>query len=308
MTASGARSLEAVPPPAGEIEWQAAVDAFLRRDITPGTRRLYDLTLRWLGGQVGTATPLRTITPQRLAQALLDAYPDASAASWNRHVATARSFASFTHRQGWTDRDWAWVLERRRERLDRTRTLTAEDVARLLDRRDFAMRERALWSLLSETAARAEEVLQLNVEDVDLTQRRARTTRKGGDIEYLYFATRSARLLPKLIASRTSGPLFLADRAPAPSRVPAQLDLDPVSGRARLSYRRAAELFKNATGVGLHQLRHAAITDLAEKGVPITLLMAKSGHQSLRTLQRYAKPSPEAVARLTAEHDPLRRR
>ncbi|MDX6244037.1 MAG: site-specific recombinase [Frankiales bacterium] len=32
-----------------------------------------------------------------------------------------------------------------------------------------------------------------------------------------------------------------------------------------------------------------------------------SRHASLRTLQRYVRPSHEAVARLTAEHDPARR-
>jgi hypothetical protein len=35
--------------------------------------------------------------------------------------------------------------------------------------------------------------------------------------------------------------------------------------------------------------------------------MAKSRHRNLRTLQRYARPGPEAVAALTADHDPARR-
>lgn len=38
------------------------------------------------------------------------------------------------------------------------------------------------------------------------------------------------------------------------------------------------------------------------------LLMAKSRHASLRSLQRYARPGLEAVAALTAAHDPARRR
>jgi hypothetical protein len=47
-------------------------------------------------------------------------------------------------------------------------------------------------------------------------------------------------------------------------------DLDPVTGRARLSYRRAAELFEQATAVcrggpwTLHQLHHRALTHAAE--------------------------------------------
>jgi len=38
---------------------------------------------------------------------------------------------------------------------------------------------------------------------------------------------------------------------------------------------------------------------VAEDGVPTVLLMAKSRHASLRTLQRYARPGVESVARLT---------
>jgi len=123
-------------------------------------------------------------------------------------------------------------------------------------------------------------------------------------------ATGTTRLLPCLIDGRTYGPLFLSSRPPAATRVPATTDVDPGRpGLARLSYRRAAEAFSDASGgMVLHQLRHSALTHLAEAGVPTVLLMAKSRHQSLRTLQRYVHPSVEAVAALTAEHDPARRR
>ncbi len=61
-------------------------------------------------------------------------------------------------------------------------------------------------------------------------------------------------------------------------------------------------------GWTLHQLRHSAITHLAEGNVGLALLMAKSRHTNLRSLQRYARPGAEAVAALTAAHDPDRRR
>ncbi len=91
------------------------------------------------------------------------------------------------------------------------------------------------------------------------------------------------------------------------------MDLCPVTGRGRLSYERAEYLFKQGSlkvgsrGWTLHQLRHSALTHLAEEGV-LPLLMAKSGHQNLRSLQRYARPSADAVAAMTAAHDPGRRR
>ncbi|MFC5826199.1 tyrosine-type recombinase/integrase [Nonomuraea insulae] len=111
------------------------------------------------------------------------------------------------------------------------------------------MRERLLWKLLYDTAARAEEILTLNVEDLDLEFRRARVVSKGGAIEYVHWATPTARLLPRLLAGRTTGPVFLADRRAPTSgpRTPAAADIDSTTGRGRLSYPRAEYLFKTAS-------------------------------------------------------------
>lgn len=85
-------------------------------------------------------------------------------------------------------------------------------------------------------------VLLLGVEDVDLDDRRARTP--DG---WVTWRSGTARLLPMLIADRTRGPLFLTDRRPGPGRRPRDTDLDPETGRVRLSYERAEYVFKRAT-------------------------------------------------------------
>jgi integrase/recombinase XerD len=100
--------------------------------------------------------------------------------------------------------------------------------------------------------------------------------------------------------------VFLTGRRPAGAVT--AIDLDPASGRARLSYRRAAELFRACTGWTLHQLRSSALTHAAEDGTNLPLLLARSRHASVRSLERYARPGPEAIARHLAETDPARRR
>jgi integrase len=179
-------------------------------------------------------------------------------------------------RRGRIDAPIADGLERRREPIDRAKAIPYAQLDRLWRRDDVAVREKALWRLLYETAARAQEVLSLNVEDIDLENKRGRVRSKGGDIEWLHLQSGSARPLPRLIAGRARGPLFLADRRPAPARTPAAADRCPYTGRARLSYRRAEELFSAASGGRtLHQLRHSPITHLAEADVGLALLMAK---------------------------------
>ncbi|MDP9396504.1 MAG: tyrosine-type recombinase/integrase [Actinomycetota bacterium] len=229
--------------PAEVVTWSTAMEAFLRRrELAVTTQRVYRLTLTRVGQELGDP-PLRAVTSTTVSTALHASYPACSPAGWNRHVATLRSFTSFAARSGWMDANAVATLARRRVVEDHNRALTAAELERLWARRDLSVRDRALFRLLYETAARAEEVLRLNVEDIDLAQRRAVTTRKGGAVDTLHFQTGAARLLPRIMAGRGAGPLFLTERRPAATRAPALLDLDSATGRARLSYRRAAQVF-----------------------------------------------------------------
>ena len=209
-------------------------------------------------------------------------------------------------------------LERRKTSRRGDRAIPHTRLEALLRDDQHALRERVLWRLLYETAARAGEILALNIEDLDTEFRRARVVSKGGAREYVHWATGTARLLPRLLTGRTSGPVFLADRR-APSagrRAPAAADVDPATGRGRLSYPRAEYLFKTATaridphGAGwtLHQLRHSGLTHLAAAGRTATELQAKSRHHHLGSLGFYIKLGEETSARITAEHDPAARR
>ena len=106
--------------------------------------------------------------------------------------------------------------------------------------------------------------------------------------------------------------MFLTDRR-ARVELPTG-DLDPASGRARLSYRRAAECFEQATEKmpggpwELHQLRHSALTHAAEDGANTSTLLTYSGHTSIASLARYARVSPAALARWQETRDPAARR
>lgn len=91
------------------------------------------------------------------------------------------------------------------------------------------------------------------------------------------------------------------------------MDVDPATGRARLSYRRAVELFERHTtdlpgGPYTLRLRYSGLTDAAEDGASAPVLMALSGHTSVRSLAKYARVSAEAVGKWQADGDPAGRR
>src|SRR5450759_5309385 len=108
-------------------------------------------------------------------------------------------------------------LERHRHRLDRdtharSRAIPAADLLAFL-RAKHPVRDKTLWWLLYESAARAGEVLALDIDDLDLPRRRAVVIGKGGRAELIGWETRTARLLPRHLAGREQGPLFLTDLA-----------------------------------------------------------------------------------------------
>jgi len=153
--------------------------------------------------------------------------------SWNRHVATLKSFVAFSQRHGWINDevDLVRALERRRAAEDHSKALDRETLDRLLTSRNVGVRDRCLWRLLYESAAQATEVLNLNlnVEDIDLIARRAVIISKGGDTDVLHFASGTARLLPRKRGPRPAPPIRVAQ---AWARDPRR-DLQPHQSRPR---------------------------------------------------------------------------
>jgi site-specific recombinase XerD len=154
---------EVVRLPAGTVTLQAAVDAFLdHQDLARSTRRVCGASLASLVAEFGPATAVGKLSGARLAAWFRGRNARAAPATWNRELATLRTAVGWWGRRGWLAVDPTGDLMRRREQVDRTRALTRGQLEWLFARRDLALRERTLWRLLYETAARANELLALD--------------------------------------------------------------------------------------------------------------------------------------------------
>jgi Phage integrase family len=143
-----------------------------------GTRLVYSRVLRRAERQYGADSPLADIGAEAFAAWFTGQWAGAL-----RPRGTAPSTRSGRRPLtggigGWTTEDPSCLLRRRRPRPDRSRALSRSEVGQLFAREDISIRERALWRMLYETAARSSEVLGLDVEDLDLPNRRARVRRK----------------------------------------------------------------------------------------------------------------------------------
>lgn len=290
-----------------------AVDGFLdpSRDLMDSTRSVYRRTLTGLVDELGGETLLSDITRGDLEDVVGERWGHTAPATWNRHVATVGSFFSWCVDRDWLSTSPASKLERRKlrrlpEQERQDQVLTYDQLDRLFTLRTGTLRDRLLWRMLYDTAARANELLSLDVPDLDQKTRQAVIVGKGGSAERIYWTSATARLLTRYLTGRTTGPLFLTQPRGADPFHAASSDRH--GNQTRLSYRRAAGIFKNASGTTLHKLRHTALTHLVEAGEDIALVRAKSRHASLRSLERYTNPTPSAIAALTDRHDPNRRR
>ena len=290
----------------GTTRLRSAVEAFFSdKQLSANTRRAYRQALSAVARDLGWDLPVDQLDARRLLDIFQRQWGSAQPATWNTRITAIQSFVSYCQRNNWLQNDPMALVDHRRLTRDQTKAIPYQDLEELWSRRDIHLREKTLWRMLYETAARTGEILALNVEDLDLARKRAVIIGKGGHKEYVYWASGVARLLSRYLAGRRRGPLFLTHRKP--NVIPARSDECPQTGRGRLSYERASTLFKQATGGWtLHQLRHSSLTHLGEEGASTFLLQAKSRHQDPRTLAIYTKPGYEAIAELTATFDKQR--
>jgi integrase/recombinase XerD len=273
-------SLTATPVPGpAPVEYAVAVDRYLDgATLGAASRRVYRISLAgWAWPLVNRETPpgagRRRAAPPIVPLALLDR-PEAAARlaaataaraavagarTVNRELSALRSAVGWWQEQGWISTDPAAGLRHLARPGGPAPVLAADQRARLLSA-PADLREHTFWRLLADTGAPAEDVLALNADQLDLAghQMKPRSVRR------LRWTPATSDRLSWLLAGRDKGPVFLTKRK-ASAGTP-EADVCPLTGRARMSYRRAAEIFTIASrsldpaghGWTLHQLRPAA--------------------------------------------------
>ncbi|MCX4750318.1 site-specific integrase [Kitasatospora sp. NBC_01287] len=308
-------------PTGKAVTVRTAADLFLDSLGNPNTVRNYGIAVGKTAERIGEGRPFDSVADDELGEALELLWGSSAVNTWNARRGAVLSWTSWCAERGYDGpRVPVWA---RRLAAPNSETPVRSKMAidRLIARRDVHLREKTLWRMLYETCARAEEVLGVNIEDLDLAGRRCRVKAKGAQpkarrrgqaredfvLETVYWDAGTARLLPRLLRGRTRGPVFVTHRRPGPGKVVGPRDVCPDTGLARLSYGQARALLDEHTALGgpgtcwdLHEWRHSSLTHLGEAGASLLMLMAKSRHKKTENVRRYFKPSPEAIAEVTS--------
>ncbi len=278
------------PPEPVPVEYAVAVDRYLAdASLGQASRRVYRISLTsWAWALVGRRPPggtgRRGATPPVVPLALLDsadagprlaaALADRGAATdprtVNRELSALRSAVGWWQDQGWISGDPTAGLRHLPGPQATVPALTSGQVADLF-RVQATLREHAFWRVLYDSAAHVDEVLGLDAGRLDLLRGAAPAWPPRRGDAWIHWRDSTSQLLRLLVAGRSDGPVFLTDRR-ARTRA-AAADLCPFTGRARISYRRAAEIFTGVTrsldpagrGWTLGQLRQAGQAGLAAR-------------------------------------------
>jgi integrase len=266
------------------VEYAVAVDAYLEgAPLSAASRRVYRISLAgWAWPLVGRPIPVgarrRGAAPPvvplalldapgtagRLAGAIADRAARSDARTVNRELSALRGAVGWWQDLGWISADPTAAL-RHRPPDELAAPLAAEQVD-VLFRLPVSLREQAFWRLLYDSGIPAAAVLTLDADHLDLDGRRIQHMPCGvaATSAGIMWAEATGLLLRWLLAGRTWGPVFMTGRR-AGARTSATADVCALTGQARLSYRRAAEIFTAATrpldpaghGWTLHQLSAA---------------------------------------------------
>ena len=206
-----------------------------------------------------------------------------------RKLAALRSFFKFMLRQGAITTNYSRLIKTSKAAKKLPRVPTAEQTCQLVDgvaedkfNRPHPKRDLAIFELLYGCGLRISELVGLNMEDVDRTDRWLRVRGKGKKERQVPYASKAASALESWLAERNVTPgqdaVFLNHNGAR---------LSDRGARAIVNF--YARFLSGDDSLHPHTLRHAFATHLLADGADLRSIQELLGHSSLSTTQKYTQ-------------------
>ncbi len=264
------------------------------RRLSPKSIRFYDQQLRyfldWLeeNGVFPDSVSITELDRNDIRQYLSDRTDSGlAAASVDACYRALNAFCNFCVAEGWLTVSPMSNIRRPRKDQKIPPAFSKDEIEHLLRNCDTS-RDRALVLFLTDTGCRAQEMLNLNIEDVVLSTGSVNILRgKGAKQRYAFIGFRTRKLLS----------LYLAERGSVESKDP----LFIIEHGTRLQYDGLKSLMhrlEKASGLECyaHKFRHTMARLCLRAGMNIYALQALMGHSSLEILKVYARVEGVDVA------------
>ncbi len=180
------------------------------------------------------------------------------------------------------------------------RALSYEDTERLLTEGPepgaHYQRDRLVLELIYGSGLRVSELIGLDWDKIEISQRTIRIFGKGSKERLVPFSVGVQSLLEEwriATGAKEDGPVFMSEK-----------------GAERLTVRTAHRIVLRAAartglyGVSPHTLRHCFATHMLERGAPLSVVRELLGHDSISTTQRYLSITMEQMNKSYMESHP----
>jgi integrase/recombinase XerD len=208
-----------------------------------------------------------------------------------RKVAAVKSFFNYLFARGIIEENPTTEIDSPKVRKRLPKTLSAEDVARLLEaptqkKTPKHLRDAALLTMLYATGMRVTEVVSLRMDDIDLEEEVLYCAGKDGEMRQLPFDDSTKEVLltymeegrPHLVKDKEEEALFLNHRGQQLTRQGLWLIIKSYAKKANLS-----------ADVTPHTLRHSFAAHKLESGTELEKVQELLGHANISTTQIYTQ-------------------
>ena len=231
----------------------------------------------------------------------------AKSSSSNRRLSAAKRFYRWLLRQSRRSTDPTANLDSAKQAARFPKTLSEDDVERLLAAPDVAaplgLRDRAMLELLYASGLRVSELVAVKVHEVSLSDRVVRVAAgKGAKTRLVPFGEEAADWIERYLAA--SRPALLGARAADALFVTAR-----GAAMTRHNFWHTVKRFAAVAGIPTallspHTLRHAFATHLLNHGADLRVVQMLLGHADISTTQIYTHVARERLKQLHAIHHP----
>jgi tyrosine recombinase XerC len=291
----------------------------LNRNVSPHTVAAYQADLTQFMTYARETREGRPVDPRSIDVALLRGYLaelhrlGQARTSVARKISALRAFTKYLRREGRLDTDPAAALVAPKREQTVPAHLTVPEMTRLLESPDattpLGRRDRAILELFYASGLRLRELVGLDLQDVDLSQRVVRVMGKG----------RKERLVPFNGSTASALRAWYADRGVVlRARGQGVVAGDAVFLNARggrLSARSVQALVGRYVtgcsarfGITPHALRHSFATHLLQRGADLRAIQELLGHVRLSTTQRYTHVNLAQLQEVYRQAHPRARR
>jgi integrase/recombinase XerC len=215
-----------------------------------------------------------------------------TAVSMRRKLAAVRSFFKFLLRNGVVAINVAKLVRTPKAPKSLPAVMTAEQTNTLVDgvaadrfERPYPARDLAIFEFLYGCGLRISELVGLNLDDFDFSDRWILVRGKGRKERQVPFGSKAAEALER----------YLTERTPAPGAEPV-LFLNHRGNRLTVRGARGivkfyARMIMADSSIHPHSLRHAYATHLLSDGADLRAIQELLGHAQLSTTQKYTQVS-----------------